>query len=89
MGEADNEKSGEPVTFRVTNAVWLNVPLVPMIVSEGPPTGVLVDVETVKVEVAPAAIDAGLNEAVAPVGSPVALKFMTPLNPLSAPALAV
>jgi hypothetical protein len=43
----------------------------------------------VRVELAPAPIDVGLNEAVAPAGKPVTLKLMVPLKPLTAPALTV
>ena len=48
------------------------------------PKGVLADVATVRVELAPAATEGGLNEAVAPVGSPLALKLTEPLKPLMA-----
>jgi len=37
---------------------------------------------TVRVELAPVTTDVGLNEPVAPVGSPLALKLTEPLKPL-------
>src|SRR6202049_3132857 len=46
------------------------------------PRGVLADVATVRVELAPAATEGGLNEAVAPVGRPLALKLTETLKPL-------
>ena len=48
------------------------------------PKGVLVEVATVRVELAPAATEEGLNEAVAPAGSPLALKLSEPLKPFVA-----
>ena len=53
------------------------------------PKGVLVEVATVRVELAPAATEEGLKEAVAPVGSPVALKLIEPPKPLTALVLTV
>ena len=53
------------------------------------PRGVLVVVAMVRAELAPAVTDVGLNEAVAPVGSPLALKLMEPLKPLIAFVLTV
>src|SRR5580700_8268457 len=43
LGAAETEKSGGPVTFSVTVAVWLCAPLVPVIVTIPLPGGVLVD----------------------------------------------
>jgi hypothetical protein len=65
------------------------VPLEPATVNVEVPNGVLADVVIVKVELAPAAIEAGLNEAVAPVGKPLALTVTVPLKPLIAVSLTV
>jgi len=51
--------------------------------------GVVVAVVTVKAEVVPVAIAVGLNEAVAPVGSPLTLNATLPENPFNAPAFTV
>jgi hypothetical protein len=73
------------VTFSVTLAEFVREPLVPLMLRVGFPTGVLEVVAIVSVELAPAAIEVGLNEAVAPVGSPlVTLRFTVPVKPLSA-----
>ena len=88
-GVADKVKSGGPVTFRVTAVVLICEPLVPVTVSIELPTGVLVIVSTVKVELAPGPIETGLNDAVAPDGKPLAVKFTDPPNPLMAVTLMV
>jgi hypothetical protein len=77
------------VTVKVTVVEWDSEPLVPVIVSVGLPVGVVAAVVTVRVELAPPAIDVGLNEAVAPVGRPLTLRLTEPLNPFSAPTFTV
>ena len=67
----------------------MSEPLVPVMVSVELPTGVLAVVLIVRVELAPVATEEGLNEAVAPAGSPLALRLTEPLKPFRAPALTV
>jgi hypothetical protein len=71
---------GAAVTVSVTVVVWLSVPLVPVMVIVKVFTGVALEVATVSVEDAPVA-GFGLNVAVAPVGTPLALKVTPPVNP--------
>ena len=56
-----------------------------MIVRVDLPTGVLAVVVTVSVELDPGLIEVGLNDAVAPVGSPLTVRPTDPLNPLRPP----
>jgi hypothetical protein len=81
-GVALTEKSGAAggFTISVTEAVWLSVPLVPVIVNEKLPAGVVLAVVTVRVD-EPEATEAGLKLAVAPVGNPLTLKLTVPVNP--------
>lgn len=81
-GVALTEKSGGAGAFttNVTEAVWLSVPLVPVIVNEKLPVGVLLAVVTVRVD-EPEFSEAGLKLAVAPAGNPLTLKFTVPVNP--------
>lgn len=58
------------------------MPLVPVIVNGKLPVGVVLAVVTVKVEEPEVVTDAGLKLAVAPVGSPLTLRFTVPVNPL-------
>ena len=81
---ADNVKSGV-FTTSVTVAVWLRLPLVPVIVSVELPAGVLVVVVIVSVEVPEPVTDAGLNDGVAPDGNPLAARLTVPVNPFKAP----
>ena len=60
----------------------MSEPLVPVMVRFELPTGVLAVVVMARVELAPAATEEGLNEAVEPVGSPLTLKLTEPLKPL-------
>src|ERR1035438_230542 len=76
-------------TLRVTLAVWVKLPLVPVMVSGYVPSGVVELVVTVSVEVPDPVTVAGEKLAVAPAGSPLALSVTTPLNPFSAPMLVV
>ena len=83
------EKSPPPATTNVTFTVCVTGPLAPLIVRAYEPGGVVALVETLMV-VEPAAVtDAGLNEAVAPEGRPLALKLTMPLNPVPAATVAV
>jgi hypothetical protein len=59
-------------------AVWLPEDAVPVRVSDEVPLGVEASVVTVSVEPLPAATGFGLNVAVAPAGSPLALSVMLP-----------
>jgi hypothetical protein len=86
-GVAESVKSG--VTTRVTLAVCVSEPLVPVIVSVKVPVGVLVAVAILSVEPLPALTEVGLNVPVAPVGSPVTLRLIEPLNPPMALVLTV
>ena len=53
------------------------------------PVGVVDAVVTVKVEDPDVVTDAGLNEAVAPAGNPLTLKFTVPVNPPDGVTVAV
>ena len=81
-------KSGA-ITFSVTLAEFASVPLVPVIITvellAEPPDGVVI----ISVELPGALIEAGENEALAPVGNPVAAKFTVPVNPFSAATFTV
>jgi len=78
---------GGAFTTRLTVVVCVTLPLIPVIVRVDVPTGVLAVVVTVKVEL-PATV-AGEKLAVAPVGSPLALKAMEPEKPENAVVLTV
>lgn|SRR5579862_2192485 len=73
----------EVATVRVTGAVWVSVPNVPVTLIVDEASGVLEEVVTVSVEVPEVLIEVGLNVAVAPEGVPVALNETVPLNPLA------
>ena len=63
---------------------WLNVPLVPLIVSTKLPVGVRLRVEMVKVDVpAPPVTEEGLNVPVVRFGSPVTLNATVPPKPFT------
>ena len=76
-------------TVRVTLAVWVKLPLVPVIVSGYVPSGVVELLVTVSVELPAPVTVAGTKLGVAPAGSPLALSVTTPVNPFSATMLAV
>lgn len=82
-GVAEIEKSPTTGAFTtsVTEAVWLSVPLAPVIVNGKLPVGVVLAVVTVKVEEPDVVTEVGLKLAVAPVGSPLTLKFTVPVKP--------
>jgi len=77
------------VIFSITVTEWVSVPLVPVIESVELPMGVLPWVVTVRVELAPGAIEVGLNEGLAPLGRPLAERLTVPVNPFTAPTLTV
>ena len=64
-------------------AVRVRLPLVPVIVSDGLPTGVPAVDEIVRVVLPLPVTDVGLNDAEAPAGSPDALKPTVPANPFA------
>ncbi len=81
-GEAESEKLGEALTTRMVLVVWLRLPLVPLMLTVELPVGVVLAVVTVMVvEPEPVTVE-GLKLALAPEGSPEALKLTDPLNPL-------
>ena len=76
-------------TVKVTVAVCVIAPLVPVMVSVGLPEGVLMLVVTVSVEGVPALMEVGLNTAVAPVGRPLMVKPTVPVKPFTAATFTV
>ena len=76
-GFADNAKSGGPVTVSVTVVVCVSDPLVPVTVNEYVPD-VAVPALIVSVEVD--VVLTGENEALAPTGTPLMLRFTRPAN---------
>jgi hypothetical protein len=90
-GATPMEKSGTTAvaTTRLEVAECVRLPLVPVIVSVEVPVGVVPVVVTVIVEVPLAVIVAGEKLAEAPVGRPLALRVTVPVNPFSAPIVAV
>ena len=80
----------KPFTNKVTVAVCVRLPLVPVIVTVYVPVSVLVPVVTVIVLLPePPLTGLGLNVALAPKGSPLALKVTLAAKPLSAVTVAV
>jgi hypothetical protein len=77
------------VTPTETVLVCVSKPLVPVMGNVVLPTGVLEVVVIVSIEVALPLIEAGLNVAVVPVGSPLTLKPIEPVKPLIAVVLTV
>jgi hypothetical protein len=88
-GATETEKSAVALTTRVTVEVCVSDPLVPVIVSVELPGGVLPVVVIVRVDAPEPVTDAGLNEAVAPVGKPLALRFTVDVKPFRAPTVTV
>lgn len=80
-------KSAVAVTLSIAVAVWVDDPLVPVIVSAGLPIGVPLVVVTFRVEEPEPVTEEGAKDPVAPVGSPLTLKSTEPLNPLTVPTL--
>ncbi len=78
------------LTASVTVVACTSVPLVPVTVNVEFPPGVAAVVVTVMVEVpAPPVMVAGLNEAVAPPGRPLAVGVTVPVNPFTAVTVTV
>jgi hypothetical protein len=77
------------LTVNVAVVDRASVPLVPVMVTVEDATGVLPDVVTVSVELPDPVSDDGEKPAVAPAGSPEALRLTGPENPLSAPTVTV
>ena len=77
------------LTTKVTVAVWLRLPLVPVIVSVELPVGVVLAVVTVIVEEPEVVTDEGLKLAAAPAGNPAALKLTVPVNPFNGATVTV
>jgi hypothetical protein len=88
-GEAEMEKSEAAETTREVVVECVRLPLVPVMVSVDVPTGVVLTVVTVSVEVPLPLIVAGEKLAVAPVGNPLAPRVTVPVNPFSAPIVTV
>jgi len=83
FGLALIEKSlGAAVTVSVTVVLWLALEAVPVTVTGYVPAVVEAPTLNVSVELEPAAIGFGLNEAVAPAGTPVALRVTLSAEPL-------
>jgi hypothetical protein len=76
-------------TVRLTVAVCAPSLPVPVIVSVTVPTGVLLPVAIVKVELLPALTVAGLNVPVAPVGNPVTFRLIVSVELPTAVVLTV
>jgi hypothetical protein len=78
---------GAIFTRRVVDAVWVSVPLVPVIVSESDQGTVLVVVSMVRVDEPAPLMEAGLKPALlTPVGNPDSLptlRFTAPVKPLT------
>jgi hypothetical protein len=85
------EKSGVggALTTSVTVVLCVKLPLVPTMVRINVPAGVDALVVTVMVDEPDPAIDGGLNEALAPAGSPLALNVTAELNPFDAVTVAL
>ena len=77
---ADSEKSPFATTS-VTVVEWTRLPLVPVIVMEKLPVGVLALVVTVIVDEPEPTTEGGLKFALAPAGSPLALNVTVPVKP--------
>src|SRR5713101_3637670 len=82
VGFADTVKSGccTLVTCRVTLAVCVRLPPVPVIVSVYVPAAVALVVETFNVEEPEPVTEVGFNVAVTPAGAPLTLSATAPLN---------
>jgi len=80
---------GGGVTVSVIVVVFVEVPDVPVIVRLNVPVGVVLAVVTVIVEEPEPLTEVGLNVALAPDGSPLALKVTAPANPFTAAIVAV
>jgi len=90
-GEAESEKSPPAAvpTTSVTMVEWVTLGLVPVIMTEYVPAGVELVVMVRVDEPDPPLIEAGLKPAVAPAGSPLALRPTGSVNPPEAATLTV
>ena len=90
VGEsADKEKSFNGVcTVKLIEVVWLKLPLVPVIVTWDEMSEALLDAEKVTMLNEPV-VEAGLNDAVTPLGKLLALKVTLPAKPPVWPILMV
>lgn len=84
LGEAEMVKFGSAVTVSVSVVEAVVEPLVPVMVTVAAPTVAVFDAVKVRVLPADPLTDAGLNEAVTPVGRPLALRATVPVKPLMA-----
>jgi hypothetical protein len=86
---AESEKFGVTgrLTVKVRLAVWLSAPDVPVMVTVAVPT--VAELDAARVSVLVVVADAGLNVAVTPVGSPLAVSDTAPANPFAADMLTV
>lgn len=75
---------GGAFTTSVTVAVWVRLPLAPVMVSVYVPAGVVEEVVTFRVEDPAPLIEAGLKLPEAPVGNPLTLNATLPLKPFCA-----
>jgi hypothetical protein len=80
---------GVAITVKLTPAVCIKLPLVPVMVTGYAPSVVVELVVTVSVELPDPVTVAGTKLAVTPDGKPLALSVTTPLNPFNTPMLAV
>ncbi len=81
---------GTPLlTTRVSDAVWIRFPLLPITVSAYVPAAVLAPTVTARFDVPAPVTVAGVNVAVTPVGNPLTLSPTLPLKPFSAPTVTV
>lgn len=81
FGVADSTKVGAGLTVRVTNAVLVKLPDVPVTVIVAVPVVAVPLADSVSVLTS--AVLLGLNEAVTPLGRPEADKVTSPLNPFN------
>src|SRR3981081_301561 len=72
------------LTTRVTPALWLRLPLVPVMVMANEPVAAVDVVLTVSVDVPLPLTEVGLNEPEAPAPNPAALRLTVPVNPFTA-----
>src|SRR5713101_6580657 len=81
--------TGVLLTVRPTVAVWLVLPLVPVMVSVEVLCGAVLLVVMVSVAEPGAFTELALNVAVTPAGAPLTLSATAPLNPFTTPTLTV
>ena len=77
-------KSGGGLTTRVTFALWLRLPLAPLMVIGNDPVVAVLVVVTVSVEDPLPVTDAGFKDPLAPAPKPDALRVTLPAKPLCA-----